>query len=403
MKEDIIMKQVDQDAVQNSNPLQVSTTPEDCASFDVIMEARAGPELSIIVPTFNERDNVIELVSRLKQCLAGYSWEVIFVDDDSPDGTADRVRALGRDDSRIRCLQRIGRRGLASACVEGMLASGSPYLAVMDADLQHDEKLLPQMLDFLKETEVDIVVGSRYVQGGGIGDWDTSRAAMSRFATRLSRAVVPAELTDPMSGFFMLRRDVLTSSVHKLSAIGFKILLDLFASSPRALQFKELPYQFRNRHAGESKLDSVATWDYGMLLLDKLVGHIVPVRFVAFSLVGGLGVLVHLLVLSLLFIALKRPFVEGQAIATGVAMTFNFAINNLLTYRDLRLRGWKWLRGWMSFTVACSVGIVANVGIASYLYQSDVGWGLAAAVGIVISAVWNYATTMVYTWHKPCK
>ena len=213
------MQQVDQDAVQNANLPQASITPENLAGCHVIMEARAGPELSIIVPTFNESDNVVELVSRLKQCLAGYSWEVIFVDDDSPDGTADRVRALGRADCRIRCLQRIGRRGLSSACVEGMLASTAPYLAVMDADLQHDAKLLPQMLDLLKETKVDIVVGSRYVQGGGVGDWDTSRAAMSRFATRLSRTVVPAELTDPMSGFFMLRRDVLASLVHKLSEL----------------------------------------------------------------------------------------------------------------------------------------------------------------------------------------
>jgi dolichol-phosphate mannosyltransferase len=396
------MKQGDQDAVQDPNVSQTSLTPVDGASCDVLTEASSGPELSIIVPTFNESDNIAELVRRLKQCLAGYAWEVIFVDDDSPDSTADRVRALGREDRRIRCVQRIGRRGLSSACIEGMLASAAPYLAVMDADLQHDEQLLPQMLDLLKESTVDIVIGSRYVQGGGIGEWNTSRAAMSRFATRLSRAVVPAELSDPMSGFFMLRRDVLASSVRRLSAIGFKILLDLFASSPRPLQFKELPYQFRNRYAGESKLDSVATWDYVMLLLDKLVGHIVPVRFVAFSIVGGLGVLVHLLVLSLLFKGLKLPFVEGQAIATGIAMTFNFAVNNLLTFRDLRLRGWKWVRGWVSFTLACSVGAVANVGIASYLYQIDAGWVPAAAAGVAVGAVWNYATTMVYTW-KPRK
>lgn len=397
------MKQADDYAEQELNPLHALPMAEDRASVDVTAEANPGPELSIIVPTYNERDNIVELVSRLKQCLMGHSWEVIFVDDDSPDGTADRVRAFGRGDSRIHCLQRIGRRGLSSACVEGMLASTAPYLAVMDADLQHDEKLLPQMLDLLKVGNADIVVGSRYVQGGGIGDWNTSRAAISRFATRLSRVVVPAELTDPMSGFFMLRRDVLTKSVRNLSAIGFKILLDLFASSPRALQFKELPYQFRNRYAGESKLDSVAGWDYGMLLLDKLVGHIVPARFVAFSIVGGLGVLVHLLVVSLLFKMLKRPFVEGQAIATGVAMTFNFAVNNVLTYRDLRLRGWQWVRGWVSFAIACSFGAFANVGIASYLYKMDAGWVPAAVAGIVIGAVWNYATTMVYTWNKPRK
>jgi dolichol-phosphate mannosyltransferase len=362
-----------------------------------------GAELSIIVPTFNERDNVAELINRLDECLSGVSWEVIFVDDDSTDGTLDEVYALGRNDNRIRCIQRLGRRGLSSACVEGMLASTAPYLAVMDADLQHDETLLPQMLRVLKEEEMDVVVGSRYVADGGVGEWDASRAAISRFATRLSHIVVPAELADPMSGFFMLRREVLTGSVRKLSRIGFKILLDLFASSPRELKFKELPYRFRNRHAGESKLDSVAAWDYGMLLLDKLVGHIVPVRFVAFSLVGGTGVVVHLLVLTALFEFLQRPFVESQAIATYVAMSFNFMVNNLLTYRDQRLRGWKWLRGWISFTLVCSVGALANVGIASYLFQRNTGWLPAAIAGILVGVVWNYAVTRTYTWSKEQK
>jgi dolichol-phosphate mannosyltransferase len=385
---------------QEPIPLRAVRGSEDRAGFGVTCEATPGPELSIIVPTYNERDNILELVNRLKQCLTGISWEVIFVDDDSPDGTVDRIQALSRSDSRIRCIQRIGRRGLSSACVEGMLASTAPYLAVMDADLQHDENLLPQMLCLLKQRETDIVVGSRYVKGGGIGEWDKSRAVISRLATRLSCLVTPAELTDPMSGFFMLRREVFVGSVRDLSTIGFKILLDLFASSPRKLKFKELPYQFRNRQAGESKLDSVAGWDYGMLLLDKLIGHIVPVRFVAFSIVGGMGVLVHLLVLISLFELLKRPFMESQAIATYVAMTFNFMINNVLTYRDCRLRGWSWLRGWISFTLICSVGALANVGIASHLYQMNTGWIPAAVAGIAVGAVWNYAVTTMYTWSK---
>ncbi len=365
-----------------------------------IHETAGGSELCVIAPTFNERGNIQELVNRLRRCLAGLSWEVIFVDDDSPDGTAEYVRQLGLGDHRVRCVQRIGRRGLSSACVEGMLASSAPYLAVMDADLQHDEMLLPKMLDILKAGETDIVIGSRYVDGGGIGEWDTTRATVSRIATRFSRAVVPAELTDPMSGFFMLRRDTLVNCVHKLSGIGFKILLDLFASSPQTLSFKELPYQFKNRYSGESKLDTVAAWDYGMLLLDKLVGHIVPVRFVAFSIVGSLGVIVHFLTLGLVFKILGRPFIEGQAVATIVAMTFNFAMNNLLTYRDMRLHGWGWVRGLLSFYAVCSVGAFANVGVASYLYGTHTQWAVAAVAGIMLGVVWNYAMTQVYTWNK---
>ena len=252
-----------------------------------------GPELSVVVPTFNERANVLELLQRLRECLAGHRWEVIFVDDDSPDGTAQFVREIGQRDNRVRCIQRIGRRGLSLACVEGMLASSAPYLAVIDGDLQHDETLLPHMLERLKQDQTDIVIGTRYAPGGELGDWNQSRAAISHFATRLSRLVLRADLSDPMSGFFMLRREAMERCVRKLSGIGFKILVDLFASSSRPLRFAELPYEFRTRKAGESKLDTQAAWDYVMLLLDKLIGHLIPVRFLAFSLVGGTGVLVH--------------------------------------------------------------------------------------------------------------
>jgi dolichol-phosphate mannosyltransferase len=361
---------------------------------------RSGPELSVIVPTFNERENVAELVGRLVQCLGEHSWEVVFVDDDSPDGTAELVRTLAATDSRIRCLQRIGRRGLSSACVEGMLASAAPYLAVIDADMQHDERLLPQMLDTLKRGATDIVVGSRYAPGGGIGDWDARRARMSRFAMRLSRILMPGELTDPMSGFFMMRRSVLNDSVHRLSAIGFKILADLFASSPTPLRFEELPYRFRPRRAGESKLDSLNAWDYAMLLLDKLIGHWVPVRFLAFSIVGAAGVAVHFTVLAVVFQLMHRSFVAGQATATLCAMTFNFAVNNVLTYRDMRLRGMRWLKGWISFVLACSIGGLTNLGVAYAVFGLGRGWFPAAIAGIVVGAVWNYAVTMMFTWGR---
>jgi dolichol-phosphate mannosyltransferase len=361
---------------------------------------RSGPELSIIVPTFNERENIAELIGRLVLCLEGCSWEVVFVDDDSPDGTAEVIREHAAADGRIRCLQRIGRRGLSSACVEGMLATTAPYLAVLDADLQHDEGLLPQMLENLKSGDFEIVVGSRYAPGGDIGNWDARRARMSRFAVRLSRVLVPAELTDPMSGFFMMHRSVLDGSVRALSAIGFKILTDVFASSPRPLRFGELAYTFRTRRAGLSKLDSVTAWDYVMLLLDKLVGRWVPVRFLAFSIVGAAGVAVHFAVLTLLFQGLHRGFVEGQAVATFCAMTFNYAVNNVLTYRDRRLVGIRWFRGWASFVLACGIGGFANLGVASTVFGLGRGWFLAAVAGIAVGAVWNYAVTMLFTWGR---
>jgi dolichol-phosphate mannosyltransferase len=358
-------------------------------------------ELSIIVPTFNERDNIIQLINRLRDCLEGIAWEVIFVDDDSSDGTAGVVRTLARLDRSVRCIQRIGRRGLSSACIEGMLASSAPYLAVMDADMQHDETLLPQMLSVLQQGEADVVVGSRYVGNGSLGQLSESRAFISRFATKLSRLVLQAELADPMSGFFMIKRDALHTVLRRLSAIGFKLLLDLFASSPRPLRFKELPYEFRPRQAGTSKLDGHAVWDYLMLLTDKMIGHIVPLRFVSFTLVGGVGVLLHLSILSLLFRGLGVDFVVGQTVATLIAMTGNFFLNNILTYRDMRLKGWEWVRGWLAFVLICSVGMVANVGVAASLFRDHRGWLLSAIAGVFIGAVWNYAVSAVYTWKQP--
>ena len=238
-----------------------------------------GTELSVIVPTFNEKDNVRELVSRLEGVLAGVRWEVIFVDDDSPDGTADVVREIAQSNARVRCLQRIGRRGLSSAVIEGMMASAAPFLAVMDADLQHDEAQLPLMLEHLREgvTHTQLVIGTRYASGGSVGEWDSGRASMSRLATKLSYLICKQKVSDPMSGFFALRREVLDCSVRRLSAMGFKILLDILASAPMQLQVVEVPYTFRNRFAGDSKLDSTTLWDYGMLLADKLVGRYVPV------------------------------------------------------------------------------------------------------------------------------
>ena len=358
----------------------------------------AGIELSVVIPTFNEAGNVGELVRRLESLLHGIAWEVIFVDDDSPDGTAAEVRRIARSNPRVRCLQRIGRRGLSSACIEGFLASSAPYLAVMDGDLQHDETLLVAMLQVVRDEPVDIVVGSRYVGGGGIGDWDRGRARMSEFATRLSRLVLHADVGDPMSGFFMVRREAMEGAVRNLSGIGFKILLDLFASSPTPLRFRELPYEFRERQSGETKLDVQVMIDYLMLLADKLVGHIIPVRFFLFSLVGSFGVAVHLLTLTLVYEALGFGFVTGQAAATLMAMASNFLLNNYTTYHDRQLKGWGLARGFLSFCLACGVGAVANVGIASYLFSNSTQWLLSALAGVIVGAVWNYAVTAVYTW-----
>jgi dolichol-phosphate mannosyltransferase len=249
--------------------------------------------LTIVIPTLNERENIEPLVELLMSALPEVAWEAIFVDDDSWDGTSQHVRALARSNPRIRCLRRIGRRGLATACIEGVLASAAPYVAVMDADLQHDERLLPEMLRTLERGAVDLVVGSRYVAGGGFGDWSRSRAWLSGLGTRLARLVCKADVADPLSGFFMCRREVFEQALRRMSGQGFKVLLDLLASSPESVRMRELPYSFRQRQHGESKLDGMIAWEFGMLLADKLIGHLVPVRFALFAMIGAFGLLVH--------------------------------------------------------------------------------------------------------------
>ena len=358
----------------------------------------AAPELAVVIPTLNERDNVPLVIERLNRVLAGIAWEAIFVDDDSADGTADAVRALARRQGNIRVLQRLGRRGLSSACIEGVLASAAPYAAVMDGDLQHDENLLPAMLAKLKGEGLDIVVASRYMAHGSLGEWQRSRVLISDIAGRLGRLVIRADLSDPMSGFFMIRREAFAATMRALSGQGFKILLDLFASSPRPLAFAELPLNFRPRLHGESKLDAMVAWEYLMLLLQKLIGPAIPVRFFLFSLIGGIGVGTHLLTLWFATHVLLAAFALAQATATVVAMTGNFLLNNLFTYRDRRLRGRRLLTGLMSFYAVCGAGAVANVGIAAHLIVGHHSWWLAGLAGAAVSVVWNYAMSSIFTW-----
>ncbi len=361
--------------------------------------ALVPPELAVIVPTFNERDNVLELAARLARALEGIAFEVVEVDDDSPDGTAQLVRELSLHDPRFRCLQRIGRRGLASACIEGMLATAAPFLAVIDADLQHDERLLARMFEVLRSGRADVVVASRYLEGTEVPGWAEERRLASRLATRLVAGIPRLRgVSDPLSGFFMLTREAFEAALRRLSAVGFKLLLDILLSAPCPLRVVELPYRFRERLLGRSKLDTRVVVEFLALLLDKLVGAWVPARFLLFAAVGGLGVIVHLAVLAVVHRALAVDFLAAQVLATLVAMTFNFALNNELTYSDRKLRGIDWFVGWASFSLACSLGAFANVGIAAFLFGRETSWLLAAIGGILVGAVWNYAVTGFYTW-----
>lgn len=361
---------------------------------------RTPAELSIVVPTYNEAANVELLVEAVAAALPGTRWELVFVDDHSPDGTAARVRELAQFDPQVRIVHRYGRRGLSSACVEGILATSAPIVAVMDADLQHDERILGRMLARMREGDVDLVVGSRYVEGGCTGDWESRRVAMSRLATRLATRLTRTPISDPMSGFFMIRREAFMAALPGLSTVGFKILLDIAASTPEPLRVAEVPYTFRCRQHGASKMDALVVWEYAQLLLDKMFGHIVPPRFIGFALVGGMGVIVHFAVLSVLYKALGDHFETSQAIATLVATSSNFFLNNMLTYRDQRLKGRGLVIGWITFNLVCGFGALTNLGIARWLFVHHNFWAVSALAGILVTTVWNYAMSAVFTWKR---
>jgi dolichol-phosphate mannosyltransferase len=351
-----------------------------------------------VVPTFNERGSVRVLVERLDQVLRNVAWEVVFVDDDSPDGTADEVKAIGTRDPRVRCIKRIGRRGLAGACIEGILSSHARLVAVMDGDLQHDERLLPEMLRLMRSNDYDLVIGSRHLPGGDAAGMSQERQLASRAASVLARRAAGRDVTDPLSGFFMLRRDIVDAVAHRLSTQGFKILLDILISTPGVLRVTELPYRFRTRSDGASKMDARTVLDFLGLITAKLTGNLVPQRFVSFALVGASGIVVHLAVLKAALAFPAAVFAPAQAVATLVAMVSNFLLNNLLTYRDQRLRGFGLITGLIWFCAVCSIGAISNVAVASWVYAWDPVWWLAGILGSVIGAVWNYTMSSVLVW-----
>jgi dolichol-phosphate mannosyltransferase len=359
---------------------------------------RPAPELSIIIPTYNERGNIPVVVDRLRASLGGIAWELIVVDDDSPDGTAALVKEIGATDGRVRCIRRLGRRGLSGACLEGMLASQADFAAVMDGDLQHDEALLRPMLDLLRRDAANLVVATRYAEGATVHGLSSQRTRGSRIATNIALRVLNVRLSDPMSGFFMLRRAIVDRFAEQLSTQGFKILLDIAITAHDDLRIAELPYAFRPRHHGESKFDAGAALEFLGLILAKASNDLISLRFVLFCFVGATGMAVHFAVLAGTLYSISLDFIWAQIAATMAAIASNFAINNALTYRDRRLKGWAYLGGMLGFYVISLVGIVSNIGIADWLFNNAQKWWIAGLAGAIIGVVWNYVVSSLLIW-----
>ena len=357
-------------------------------------------ELSIIVPTLNEVSNIEPLLERLSAALSGHEWEVVFVDDDSDDGTANLLLRLSREQPNVRCIRRIGRRGLSSAVIEGMLAVSAPFIAVMDADLQHDERLLPEMLRRVRDSECDIAVASRFLDDSRVDGLSSRREHLSRIGARIAQWVIKSRLSDPLSGFFLLRQELLDEVSHSLSGKGYKILIDILASTKQPLTVSELPLKFRVRHSGASKLDTLVMLEFAYLLIEKVLGTLIPLRFVLFVMIGLGGAFLHVGVLWLMYRQLHVEFLLAQGSATLVAMTSNFYFNNQLTHRDAKLSGLRFLTGLLTFYVICSVGAIINLQLAEWLYEQGIFWLLAGLIGAMVGSVWNYGVSSTITWRR---
>ncbi|MBW3559455.1 MAG: glycosyltransferase family 2 protein [Proteobacteria bacterium] len=354
--------------------------------------------LSLVICTLNEGQAIGPLLDETRAALGaalGHSgFEIIVVDDDSSDGTGRAVQAAAAQDSRVRLIVRKGVRGLASAAVRGWDEAGGEVLALMDGDGQHDPALIPRLAAAVSEGGAELAIGSRYMSDAASG-LTGRRHWISRAATRMAGLVLRAPLRDPMSGCFAMRRDWYEAARPKLSTVGFKILLDLVASSPRAPRIAELATALRPRRGGESKLDLRVMLDLASLLIEKRTGRLIPSRFVEFSLVGASGVLVNLTVLALLG---ALPFWAAFGIATVVAMTSNYWLNTLLTYRDQRLRGWLRWRGLLMFYLACSGGALLGQGVGNGLLVAGAPRALAGLAGALSGGVWNYLATRWMIW-----
>jgi len=361
-------------------------------------QAHVEQELTVVVPTYNEVENILPLVDSLTKVLDGRQWEVLFVDDDSPDGTSKIIYEIAERNHRVKLIHRMGRRGLSSACIEGMQASSSPYIAVMDADLQHDESLLPKILDTLEGGDTDLVVGSRNLAAGSFGEMKTIRRWLSKLATMVTKLALRVPLSDPMSGYFMLTRELFEKVENKVTGQGFKILLDICVNAPTDIRVKDLPYTMRDRRAGASKLSLLVVFEFISFVVHKYFGRILPLKMVKFFLVGGVGVVVHIVILALTYRMLEVSFTGAQFIATYTAMLSNYVLNNNYTFIEAKLSRAQWWYGLFKFIIVCSVGGLIGIAVGDFLYELSVHWIIAGLATTLIAALWNYSVNSIFTW-----
>jgi dolichol-phosphate mannosyltransferase len=366
--------------------------------------AGLSPKLSVVLPTYNESANVTPIANQLLPLREQYSLEIIFVDDDSQDGTADVIRSLAHLHPEVRLIRRVGRAGLSSAIKEGILDATGDLVAVMDCDGQHEPAMVLAALQSLRETGADLLIGSRFHADANIKGLSRQRERNSTWANAVARFSLPRyrQLTDYMSGFFVCQLQPVLPYVRQIDVNGFKFLYELLAISRGRLNVDEMPLQFQPRISGESKLNLAVVWDLGISILHTLLLRSVPRRAISFGLVGMTGIATHLTIYSLARSLFGFSFELAQVFAVVGAATTNFLINNVLTFRTQQLAGIPLLLGLLRFLLVTSMGMVANVGVSTALYHRATQQPLLAMfAGIAVDFVWKYAASSKFVWNTP--
>ncbi|MBM5807064.1 MAG: glycosyltransferase family 2 protein [Cyanobacteria bacterium M_surface_10_m2_179] len=363
-----------------------------------------GLRVSIVLPTYNERGNIEPLLAQLLPLQQHYNLELLVVDDDSADGTAERVRELAHTEPRLRLIRRVGRSGLASAIKEGLLDATGDVALVMDSDGQHEPGAVQRAIERLVDSDLDLVIGSRFHPEAEIHGLSGRRERGSTWANASARFSLPqpySQLSDYMSGFFALRLEPLLPLIRAVDVNGFKFLYELLAVSKGRLRTAEVPLSFQPRSYGSSKLDLAIFWDFLISILHSLSLRLLPRRAISFGLVGLSGVVVQLLVTQILMLG-GLGFEQALPFAVVAAASSNYLINNALTFRFQRLQGLALLRGLLKFLLVASLPVLANVGLASAYYSfvsRDTLW--AQLAGILVVFVWNYAASSRFVWNTP--
>jgi dolichol-phosphate mannosyltransferase len=352
--------------------------------------------LSVIIPTYNEKDNIAPLVKRIHQALSGHDYEIVIVDDNSQDSTIEIAKKL-MPQYPVKLFVRREERGLATAVIHGIKQASGNIIGVIDADLQHPPEVLPRLLEAV-EGGADMVFASRYVKGGGCPNWGLSRRIVSKVALKMAHIFLPSSrrVKDPLSGFFMFRREKV--DLDKLKPIGYKIALEIMLVG----SFKnivEVPFVFEERSAGQSKLRPQQQFDYLKHLFSLMSRTGEFLRFVKFIAVGLTGTAVNLGVLKL--VTLFTGWHETIQLIPGIEVSIitNFLLNDFFTFADRRTGKTASFFGRMlKYNLLAFAGAFINWGVAALMVNAGVNIYLSDFVGILIAFLWNYFFSTIWAW-----